>query len=121
MDPGYRGAQKVGDTEILYAGRISKEISGSKRYRLKQKLHRRASIEPRIGHLKARFRKGRNFLKGIFGDMANALLAASAMNLVNWMSRFFASVLWVLLGVVKAVRNVQLALSHPMSKFQGSF
>jgi transposase, IS5 family len=121
VDLGYRGAQKVGDTEILYAGRISKEISGSKRYRLKQKLHRRASIEPRIGHLKARFRMGRNFLKGIFGDMANALLAASAMNLVNWMSRLFASVLWVLLGAVNAMQYVRPAFGHPGLKIQKTF
>lgn len=120
VDLGYRGAQKVGDTEILYAGRISKEVSGSKRYRLKRKLHRRASIEPRIGHLKTRFRMGRNFLKGIFGDMANVLLAASAMNLVNWMSRFFASVLWML-GVARAIQIARLALACPIPKFQGSF
>lgn len=121
VDLGYRGAQKIGDTEILYAGRISKEVSGSKRYRLKRKLHRRASIEPRIGHLKARFRFGRNFLKGLFGDMANVLLSASAMNLVNWMSRFFASVLWMLLGAVQAMRSARQALGHPILKFQGAF
>jgi transposase, IS5 family len=121
VDLGYRGAQKVGDTEILYAGRISKEISGSKRYRLKQKLHRRASIEPRIGHLKARFRMGRNFLKGIFGDMANALLAASAMNLVNWMSRLFASILWMLLDSIQSLRNARSTLGQPTLKFQGTF
>jgi IS5 family transposase len=121
VDLGYRGAQKVGDTEILYAGRISKEVSGSRRYRLKQKLHRRASIEPRIGHLKARFRMGRNFLKGLVGDMANALLAASAMNLVNWMSRFLASVIWMLPGTAKAMQNVRSALAYPTLKFQGTF
>jgi IS5 family transposase len=121
VDLGYRGAQQHGDTEILYAGRISKEISGSKRYRLKRKLHRRASIEPRIGHLKARFRMGRNFLKGLYGDMANVLLAASAMNLVNWMGRFFTSVLWMLLGVAQAMRNARQAAALPMLKFQGTF
>jgi hypothetical protein len=121
VDLGYRGAKKVGDTEILYAGRISKEISGSKRYRLKRKLHRRASIEPRIGHLKARFRLGRNYLKELFGDMANVLLAASAMNLVNWMSRFSASSLWMLLAALHLVRNTRSAFSHPTLKFKGNF
>lgn len=121
VDLGYRGAQKVGNTEILYAGRISKEISGSKRYRLKQKLHRRASIEPRIGHLKARFRLGRNFLKGLFGDMANVILAASAMNLVNWMSRFFASILLMLLGAAQELRITRSAFGYPTLKFQGAF
>jgi transposase, IS5 family len=121
VDLGYRGAQNVGDTEILYAGRISKEISGSKRYRLKQKLHRRASIEPRIGHLKARFRLGRNFLKGLFGDMANVILAAAAMNLANWMGRLFASVLGMLLGRVQSLRDARATLGYPTLKFQGTF
>ena len=97
VDLGYRGAKQVGATEILYAGRVSKDLTGSARYRMKKKLRRRASIEPRIGHMKARFRLGRNFLKGLFGDMANVLLAASAMNLVNWMSRFLAPILLVLI------------------------
>jgi transposase, IS5 family len=118
VDSGYRGAKKVGETEILYAGRISKKISGRKRYRLKQKLHRRASIEPRTGHLKAIFRLGWNYLNGLFGDMANVLLAASAINLVNWMSRFFASVLLNLLGTLQ---NARSACGHPMLKFQGTF
>lgn len=88
VDLGYRGAKEIGETKILYAGRVGRELKGSAYYRMKKKLGRRASIEPRIGHLKARFRLGRNFLKGIYGDMANVILAASAMNLVNWMGRF---------------------------------
>jgi hypothetical protein len=60
---------------------------------------------------------GRNFLKGIYGDMANVLLAASAMNLVNWMSRLFASVdIFILV-----VRNGLSSLAAPMLKFQGCF
>lgn len=121
VDLGYRGAKKVGETQILYTGRISKEISGSNRYRLKQKLHRRASIEPRIGHMKARFRLGRKFLKGLFGGMANVLLAASAMNLVNWMSRFFASVFLMLLAAYQMLQNASSAFGHPTLKFHGTF
>lgn len=41
---------------------------------------KRAGIEPKIGHLKQDHRLGRNFLKGIFGDGVNVLLAAAAMN-----------------------------------------
>jgi IS5 family transposase len=121
LSAAIRGAQKVGDTEVLYAGRISKEIPGSKRYRLEQKLHRRASIEPRIGHLKARSRLGRNYLKGRFGDMANVLLAASAMNLVSRMSWFFASILLMLLGTVQVLRITRSAFGLPTLKFQGTF
>jgi hypothetical protein len=52
--------------------------------------------------------------------MANVLLAASAMNLVNWMSRFFASVLWMLLGTFQVLRNARTAFGHPVLKFKGT-
>jgi hypothetical protein len=65
----------------------------------------------------ARFWMGRNFFKGIYGDMANVILAASAMNLVNWMSRLFASVLFF----IQAVRNRLTAPTVPRMKFHGCF
>lgn len=66
-DLGYRGVKDVGGTQILYAGRVGRDLKGSAYYRMKRKLGRRASIETRIGHLKTRFRLGWNFLKGITG------------------------------------------------------
>ena len=121
VDLGYRGTQRVGETEILCAGRVSRDLKGSARYRMKKKLRRRASIEPRIGHLKARFRLGRNFLKGIYGDMANVILAASAMNLVNWMSRLFARLFsgvgQVLQFMLRLLEQALLDSAQPATKF----
>ena len=115
----------MGETEILYAGRVSRELKGSARYRMKKKLGRRASIEPRIGHLKARFRLGRNFLKGIYGDMANVILAASAMNLVNWMSRLFARLFsglgQALQFMTRLLEQAVLGSTHATLKLRGSF
>jgi len=121
VDLGYRGAKEVGGTEILYAGRVGRDLKGSAYYRMKRKLGRRASIEPRIGHLKARFRLGRNFLKGIYGDMANVILAASAMNLVNWMSRFLLPIFEMLRWSHKMLETLRVLLTWPRPEFVGPF
>lgn len=89
--------------------------------RMKQKLGRRASIEPRIGHLKARFRLGRNFLKGIYGDMANVILAASAMNLVNWMGWFLLSIFALLRWSSRIAETLRILLTGAMPKFAEAF
>lgn len=39
-----------------------------------------AGIEPTIDHLKSDYRLGRNFYKGVVGDIVNVLLAAVAYN-----------------------------------------
>lgn len=88
---------------------------------MKQKLRRRASIEPRIGHLKVRFRLGRNFLKGNYGDMTNVILAASAMNLVNWMGRFLLSIFEMLRRSIKMPEILRVLLSWPTPKFAEAF
>jgi IS5 family transposase len=121
VDLGYRGTKEVGGTEILYAGRVGRELKGGAYYRMKRKLGRRASIEPRIGHLKARFRLGRNFLKGIYGDMANVILAASAMNLVNWMSRFLLPIFEMLRWSNKMFETLRVLLTWPRLQFVEAF
>jgi hypothetical protein len=107
----HRGAKEVGGTQILYAGRVGRDLKGSAYYRMKRKLGRRASIEPRIWHLKARFRLGRNFLKGVYGGMANVILTASAMNLVNWMGRFLLSIFETLCRSNKMLETLRVLLT----------
>lgn len=75
VDRGYKGIKSYHHTEICIP-KPAKNISKEKR-----KQHRkRAAIEPIIGHLKQQYRLCRNYLKGIFGDTINVLLAAAAMN-----------------------------------------
>ncbi len=104
VDLGYRGSEYVGDTKVLYAGRVSRKLLGSAYYRMRRKLGRRAAIEPVIGHMKTRFRLGRNFLKGLIGDSMNVMLAGAAWNLVKWMNgvcrRLFAAIeKWIHWGI----------------------
>jgi hypothetical protein len=121
VDLGYRGAKEVGGTEILYAGRVGRDLKGSAYYRMKRKLGRRASIEPHIGRLKARFRLGRNFLKGIYGGMANVILAASAINLVNWMGRFLLPMFELLQWSSGILETLWVLRTGAMPKFVGAF
>ena len=82
---------------------------------------RRGSIEPRIGHLKAHFRLGRTFLKGIFGDMANGIPAASAMNLLNWMSRFLLPLFQMLRWSHRMLEKLRGWMAWGMPKFVEAF
>ncbi|MCU0428216.1 MAG: transposase [Candidatus Kapabacteria bacterium] len=85
VDEGYRGATMCGTTAIirLHQLRAKPEIAkkqGVSKRRAKHWFNRRASIEPRIGHLKTDFRLNKNFLKGIEGDAINAMMVAAASN-----------------------------------------
>ena len=74
-DRGYKGIKEYKASKI-HVPKPDKNITKKKR-----KSHsRRAAIEPVIGHLKQDHRLCRNFLKGIFGDNINVILAAAAMN-----------------------------------------
>ena len=51
-------------------------------------MKRRAAVEPVIGHVKAKHRLDRNYLKGRDGDRINAVLAAAGYNsslLLRWL------------------------------------
>ena len=94
VDRGYRGPKQIGGTPI-HLPQPNKNITLSQR----KKHRRRAAIEPIIGHLKHDYRMLRNFLKGSFGDTANVLLAASAMNfkrmMNKWKENSAAFIFWV--------------------------
>ena len=75
VDRGYKGMSAYKASKI-HVPKPDKKISRSKR----KKHSKRAAIEPVIGHLKADYRLGRNYLKGILGDAMNLILSAAAMN-----------------------------------------
>lgn len=94
VDRGYRGRLQINETQINIPKPFNdKKLSKYKQKKLKHQFRRRASIEPKIGHLKSDHRLGTNFYKGIKGDGINVLLAAAAMNfkrMMNiWKGSFF--------------------------------
>nr|WP_293872566.1 IS5 family transposase [Flavobacterium sp.] len=78
-DRGFRGKTKVDGTQIL----IPKNTKESSRYKqevARKRFRARAAIEPTISHLKRNHALGLNFLKGVAGDIHNALLAGIGYN-----------------------------------------
>lgn len=87
VDRGYKG-HGLQEKSVYRAGQI-RGITVS----LKKALKRRQAIEPQIGHMKSDGKLERNFLKGVFGDKANALLVGIGHNLRlirRWIETFFA-------------------------------
>lgn len=76
VDLGYRG-HNYNKKGKIYTPYTKKEITPE----LKVMQKRRSAIEPVIGHLKCYGRMGKNYLKGIFGDIVNPLISAIGFNL----------------------------------------
>ena len=79
-DRGFRGIAQVENTQI----EIPKNTKEKSRYRqevARKRFRARAAIEPTISHLKRNHALGLNFLKGVAGDIHNALLAGIGYNL----------------------------------------
>ncbi|MEG1371954.1 MAG: IS5 family transposase, partial [Mucinivorans sp.] len=102
-DRGYRGQKLSGETEIVIPGLPLKRDSRYVRAKKHKLFCKRAGIEPRIGHLKADHRLGRNFYKGLAGDAINVMLAAAAFNFKRAMRTLLAIIEKWILGVIKIV------------------
>lgn len=79
-DRGFRGISQIENTQI----EIPKSIKEKSRYKqevARKRFRARAAIEPTISHLKRNHALGLNFLKGVAGDIHNALLAGIGYNL----------------------------------------
>lgn len=79
-DRGFRGTTQIENTQI----EIPKNIKEKSRYKqevARKRFRARAAIEPTISHLKRNHALGLNFLKGVVGDINNALLAGIGYNL----------------------------------------
>jgi len=92
-DRGYRGRQRIGETEILVPKPPKKGTSAYEKRKARARFRRRAGIETIIGHLKTDYRLVRNYLKGLIGNSINLMLAAAAFNfkkLMRKLKTFFA-------------------------------
>ena len=79
-DRGFRGQIQVGTTQIVIP-KNNKEKTKYKQEVARKRFRARAAIEPTISHLKRNHSLGLNFLKGVAGDVNNALLAGIGYNL----------------------------------------
>jgi len=79
-DRGFRGKTEV-DGTLIQIPKSRKETSRYKQEVARKRFRARAAIEPTISHLKRNHALGLNFLKGVAGDIHNALLAGIGYNL----------------------------------------
>lgn len=79
-DRGFRGVTQVENTKIEIP-KNTKEKSRYKQEVARKRFRARAAIEPTISHLKRNHALGLNFLKGVAGDINNALLSGIGYNL----------------------------------------
>jgi len=116
VDRGYRGVKNVLGTNVLIPDG-AKASTPYQKTKLRKAFRRRASIEPRIGHLKADHRLSRNFYKGIFGDNINVMLAASAMNFKRVMNK------WKQQGYifVECINQLVVGFLNPILFFRPTF
>ena len=104
-DRGYRGKKEAGGTQILIPDVPNKKDSYHTRRKKHKLFCKRAGIEPTIAHLKSDFRLGRNFYKGVFGDVINLLLAAAAYN--------FKRAMRTLLPLIENIREILFQRNIP--------
>lgn len=105
-DRGYRGRKEINGTQMLIPDAPKAKDTYYQRKKKHKLFCKRAGIEPTIGHLKSDYRLGRNFYKGLLGDVINLMLAAAAYNFKRAMK-----VLWLLIKKISetlTIRNVSL-------------
>ena len=91
VDTGYRGHNHPDRFRVWISGQVRRVTRA-----IRREMHRRAAVEPVIGHLKSDHRMDRNYLKGRAGDRANAVLAAAGYNfalLLRWLEQLLRALL----------------------------
>jgi len=105
VDLGYKGIDKIGETEVIRP-ESGKGKSSYLRRKMKSDHKKRAGIEAKISHLKNNYRMNKNFYKGIIGDKVNVFLAASALNFKIWMNSYKKRVKYFWLNLVMTLKLI---------------
>lgn len=92
-DRGFRGISQVEGTQVIIP-KNTKEKTKHKQEVARKRFRARAAIEPTISHLKRNHALGLNFLKGVLGDIHNALLAGIGYNLKLRFNQIKAQILF---------------------------
>ncbi len=107
-DRGYRGRKEIAGTQILIPNAPRAKDTYYQRKKKHKLFCKRAGIEPTIGHLKADYRLGRNFYKGLVGDAINVILAAAAYNF----KRAMKVLMWLLEKISETLIKENLSLKY---------
>ena len=108
-DRGFRGISQVENTQIIIP-KNTKEKTKYKQEVARKRFRARAAIEPTISHLKRNHSLGLNFLKGVAGDVHNALLAGIGYNLKMRFNQIKAQILFWLQFILNFFQNNKVTI-----------
>ena len=86
-DRGGRGAKEIKGVKIILPGKPKNCDTAYQRSKNRYPFRRRAGIEPHFGHLKSDYRMRDNYLYGKASSTINAMMAATAWNLMKMMRK----------------------------------
>ena len=95
-DRGGRGAKEIKGVQIILPGKPKATDTSYEKAKKRYPFRRRAGIEPHFGHLKSDYRMQENYLWGRASSTINAMLAATAWNLMKMMRKLkhLCAVFW---------------------------
>ena len=115
VDLGYKGIDKIGETEVIRP-ESGKGKSSYFRRKMKSDHKKRAGIEAKISHLKNNYRMNKNFYKGIIGDKVNVFLAASALNFKIWINSYNKRAKYFWLNLIMTLKLIFDQIIYDKSK-----
>ena len=103
VDRGYRWKKQINGTEIILPDPLKEDATNYQKRKMRTNFRRRASIEPVIGHMKHTYRMKRNYLKGVQGDVINAVMAGAAFNFKRWLNQKLKNVSGFILNMTQSL------------------
>lgn len=87
VDRGYKVKKTVNGTQIIKPSPLGSGSTAYEKMKMRKYFRRRSAIEPVISHMKNQYMMKRNFLKGVQGDVINAVMAGAAFNFKRWLNQ----------------------------------
>ena len=114
VDRGYRWKKQINGTEIIFPDPLKQNATNYQKRKMRANFRRRAAIEPVIGHMKHSYRMKRNYLKGVQGDVINAVMAGAAFNFKRWLNQRLKDVSGFILNFLQNYKNISTPDSNQL-------
>jgi IS5 family transposase len=106
VDRGYRWKKQINGTQIILPDPLKQDATNYQKRKMRTNFRRRAAIEPVISHMKHTYRMKRNYLKGVQGDVINAVMAGAAFNFKRWLNQKLKDVSGFILNLLPDYKNI---------------
>ena len=113
-DRGYRWKKQINGTKIILPDQPKATTTAYQKRKMRRYFRRRAAIEPVIGHMKKTYRMNRNYLKGVQGDVINAVMAGAAFNFKRWLNQKLKDVSGYIPNLLSDYKNISTPDSYQL-------